>query len=273
VSLYRRVDTSTGLPPIGTIWESPTCDFKSHGDPTRFTEMAKDIAAFANATGGVLLVKAVESQGRLQRYLPMTVGEADGLRTAYDTAAKDHCRPSPSIHSETVAHEAGVVLAINVEPFPANPVGVRATPQQQHPQDRFGACFMFPIRVTTGTEYLTPDRLGELMLPKVRTAAILLDRLTAIERSGVQVMWSQPTSGYGTAEVDLIGVNPLALTFEVSVRVHLNTPQTVHIPLDAFKVVDDDYSGVQNRKRIHIDGSLHRVGKQERWQWTPTYRA
>lgn len=103
--LYRRVMTEADLPPVGTSWESSACDFKSDCDSTRFTEMAKDMAAFANATGGVIIIKAAEARTRLLRYIPMDRQEADSIRAAYECAAKDHCVPSLQVRPATVTHE------------------------------------------------------------------------------------------------------------------------------------------------------------------------
>lgn len=234
MTLYRRINTTADLPPLGSSWESPTCDFKSHADPTRFTEMAKDVAAFANGTGGVILIKAAERQGRLQRYLPMEPNEADAIRSAFQRAAKDHCNPSPSIRPESLPYENGVLVAVNVDAYAGQPVGVKATPQQQHPDDKFGPCFMFPIRVTDGTKFLSPDGLATLMLPEIRKAAILLDALSPDERSGMMVVWSVGPTGTAETTVDLGEVDLIGLTFELLFKVGLSTC-SVRVPLDAFR--------------------------------------
>ena len=270
MSLYRRVSGPTDLPPAGTSWESPTCDFKSHADPTRFTEMAKDMAAFANGTGGVILIKAAESQGRLQRYLPMGSSEADAIRSAFQRAAKDHCNPSPSIGPESFPHEGGMIVAVNVDAYVGQPVGVKVAPQKQHPDDKFGPCFMFPVRVTDGTKFLSPESLGTLMLPEIRKAAILLDSLTPGQRSGMKVVWRTGPVGQAHVMADLASVDVVGLTFELIIGSASN-PCSVRLPLDAFRVLDDDYSQSTPRKRLHINGSIEPAGPGKRLQWSPSY--
>ena len=269
MSLYRRVNGPADLPSVGTSWESPTCDFKSHVDPTRFTEMAKDIAAFANGTGGVIVIKAVESQGRLQRYLPMESSEADAIRAGFQRAAKDHCNPPPSIRPESFPHEGGTILAVNVDGYPGQPVGVKVAPQKQHPDDRFGPCFMFPIRVTDGTKYLSPENLGTLMLPEIRKAAILLDSLTSEQRSGMRILWPTGAMGHAQATADLGSIDVLGLSFELAFAG--TSPCSIRVPLDAFRVLDDDYSQGSPRKRLHISGYIQAAGPGKPLQWSPSY--
>lgn len=266
MSLYRRVIGSADLPPVGTSWESPSCDFKSHVDPTRFTEMAKDMAAFANGTGGVIVIKAAESHGRLQKYLPMGSSEADAIRSAFQRAAKDHCNPSLSIRPESIPYENGMIVAVNVDAYAAQPVGVKVAGQKQHPDDKFGPCFMFPIRVTDGTNFLLPENLGTLMLPEIRKAAILLDLLTPDQRSGMKIVWRTGPVGQAHAIADLGAIDPVGLTFELVMN---NT--SVQLPLEAFRVLDDDRSQGTPRKRLHIHGSIEPAGPGKPMQWSPTY--
>lgn len=61
-----------------TSRESGTFDFKEAPDPPHARELAKDVAAFANALGAVIIVGTVEDKkhGTLGRYRPSARVEA-----------------------------------------------------------------------------------------------------------------------------------------------------------------------------------------------------
>ncbi len=69
MALYHPVATLADLP-IDTGRETGTYDFKQTVDPKNKRELAKDVAAFANATGGAGAVGAIEDteKGTLQEY-------------------------------------------------------------------------------------------------------------------------------------------------------------------------------------------------------------
>ena len=76
VALFRPVATTADLPALSAGRESGTYDFKGSVDLAKKRELAKDVAAFANATGGVILIGAEEDKdaGTLRRYAPMDEG-------------------------------------------------------------------------------------------------------------------------------------------------------------------------------------------------------
>jgi len=99
VALFRPVLKTADLPEIGTARETGTYDFKGSADPTDPRELAKDVAAFANAFGGVVLVGAVEDEQThtLKEYSPLPRAVADKLTTAYELAVRDRCDPPPLV--------------------------------------------------------------------------------------------------------------------------------------------------------------------------------
>jgi hypothetical protein len=176
--MLRPVRTESDLPRAGTAYETSGIDFKREVNPNGKTEMAKDVAAFANAMGGVVLVGACEDRGVLKEYVPLMQERAALVRNAYDEAVRDLCIPKPLVDCVQVPLGRGFVVAINVWPFPAQPVGV---------VDSKGASrsYCFPCRTGTHTIYLTPDQLPMLMLPEVRRVAILLSSIPIGERENV----------------------------------------------------------------------------------------
>ena len=71
--MFTPISVTTDLPPISSSRESDVIDFKGRYSGRDRTEMAKDVAAFANAFGGVILVGAYEDTktGTLTFYKPM----------------------------------------------------------------------------------------------------------------------------------------------------------------------------------------------------------
>ncbi|HEY6476697.1 MAG TPA: ATP-binding protein [Polyangia bacterium] len=123
MALFKPVVTSADLPLEGTSRESGTYDFKRTVDPAKKRELAKDVAAFANAMGGVVLVGADEDRdtGTLREYAPMPEAFAESVKAAYDRAITEFCRPQPIIDAVRVKAPppaSGYVVAINVNPTP-----------------------------------------------------------------------------------------------------------------------------------------------------------
>jgi hypothetical protein len=96
-----------------------------------FGEMAKDVAAFANAAGGVIVVGVDHQNGAAQRY-PLSLAEANELVELYSQAVRDRCSPRPLIEpcAIDIGPEPGkppderFVVAVNLWPYPDQPVGV-----------------------------------------------------------------------------------------------------------------------------------------------------
>jgi predicted HTH transcriptional regulator len=80
---YSRIGTANDLPPAGPLnnrsREKSDLDFKTFVEQAKSWENAKDVAAFANALGGVLLIGADDSTGLLdpnQAILQQSFGHA-----------------------------------------------------------------------------------------------------------------------------------------------------------------------------------------------------
>lgn len=170
------ITNAAELPPIG-IHEAVDLDFKatvSTAAGYRF-ELAKDVAALANALGGSLLVGAHEKPaGRLDSYgLPATA-DPDAIVAAYEQSVRDRCRPAPLFSSERIDQYGKIVIAVNVEPTVTQPTAVRVTKDAISDEKYSGEAWCFPIRVGTQTAYLSPEVLPMYMLPNVRRTWLLL---------------------------------------------------------------------------------------------------
>jgi hypothetical protein len=232
--LFKPILRPDDLPPIGAAREALAVDFKrDRYDFGKRFEMAKDAAAFANATGGVVLVGADEDQGRklLVAYNPIadeTV--AADQREAISKAIRDRCAPAPLIDPQIITHPAGgYIVAINVWPFPAQAVGVRVSGDKKA-EGYGGDAYVFPIRIGIDTQFLRPEQLPMLMVPALRTTAILLDAL----RPG-DLVWVVDERGMipGGDVIRFVSADAQACCFTVKITER----GEVTIPLDAVRSV------------------------------------
>ena len=115
--MARVILSHEDLPLIASSWETKNVDFKGsvpNVDGDAAFELAKDVAAFANAAGGSLLHCAHEDKKRraLGRYEPVTQAETAGIVRAYDFAIRDRCFPGISWSDARIALDRGFVVAI-----------------------------------------------------------------------------------------------------------------------------------------------------------------
>jgi hypothetical protein len=227
VAIFRPATRPTDLPDVGTARETGAYDFKGSADPTNQRELAKDVAAFANALGGVVLVGAVEdtSTRTLKEYKPMKRPFAEMLTTAYEQAVRDRCEPQPIFDAAAIelppSLGIGFVVAVAVRPIALGPVGVR--------YDKPGDAFTFPLRTATHTHYMPPTELAMLMIPEIRRVAILIDQIPADERDGV---WLYSYNRVSTAmrEVRVVDVDPSSTSLNIALPVA--GAETSAVPLD-----------------------------------------
>jgi len=171
------IDRASQLPAIGVAYENPKFDMKAA--PNRLPlECAKDIAAFANASGGYILVGAHENgkTGELLRYSPLNDNDALATKDAYEKANQDICSPVPVIDARVVPITNGNVVVVTVWPFPGQVVGLNVLSDPiKHGKALPAWCF--PIRQGTQTGYLRPENTAMLMTPRLRVTSISLSRI------------------------------------------------------------------------------------------------
>lgn len=218
------------LPAEGSPVERNRLDCKARyddGDKRRF-EMAKDVAAFANANGGTLLIGSVESGGILAKHVGLTTADATQTRRDIEEAVRDLVRPTPVIDfPEPVEIEAGkVVLIVEVRPFPGQAVGVHVGgTKEEHP-------WQFPVRVGTQTVWYSPEQLVLLMDVAYRRKAQMLSQAKG-EAGSVHGL------GGFIMKADVVEVNETENWFTVSVN---QVKKPVVVPIDAVATVWKDTS-------------------------------
>ena len=155
-------------------------DFKKELPPPPFAfELAKDVAMFANANGGVILVGAQEdmANARLGKYFPMTEPAARAARDEYEKAIAARCTPKPLYDAVILEQDTGFVVAVNVWPFPGQFVAVRTSADAVDGYK--GPAFVFSVRLGTNCQYLTPEQTAMFTVPELRRVLILLNAIPA----------------------------------------------------------------------------------------------
>lgn len=196
--MFTPVLTRSDLPAALVSNETLQLDFKRTARETISYESAKDVAAFANNLGGTILVGAAEdrSNRRLGKYEPLDERTAAEIATVYESAVRDLCYPNPvvdvrRIEAPVTAGSPGFVVAVNVWPFPAQPVGVAAgsaTSRGSHSR------FSFPWRSGEGTIFLTPDQLP-MFTADVRRLVVLLSSIPVEKRASLTLLYFATDTG------------------------------------------------------------------------------
>ncbi len=262
MAYFAPITDRDALPPVGAHAETYALDIKRtsrnrHGSFVPF-ELAKDVAAFANATGGVLLIGADEdlTSATLREYVGLG-SEQDRLEhaKAYEAAVQDRCSPVPLINPVSVSDSSGkFVLAVNVWPFPSQAVGVKVDGSKS---DGYGGpSFVFPLRTGRVTAYIRPEQLAMLMDPATRRIAALLESIPPHKRLAVSVISTREGVQVSEHTFEIVRVDAQSNVLQVR-----GTPgedqRSVRVPLDriitAWQQDDDAWA-------IAVAGTLSESG-------------
>jgi hypothetical protein len=213
---YRPVHKSEELPALGAKREDFNYEFKSTVADAFQAELAKDVAAFANAAGGTILVGASEdkSTNSLQGWVKLSSTEASDARTAFNEAVTRRCSPVPVIDPQIIERAPGeFVVAVNVPPYSTLPIGVRVTTDQAKEGKAWDSWIIW-VRVGTEAMPFRPEQIAMLMIPEVRHAMTLLDSIPKGKQTGICAFFRMPQMEPESARtkrsyLDLEGVRPL----------------------------------------------------------------
>lgn len=249
------MEQSRVLPPIGTR-ESETCEFKARLEDDDF-EIAKDIAAFANALGGAIFIGIVGGD-RFVRPQPMSGDEIAAAQRAIETAIRDRCRPAPDFRFVEVDSAPGKVLIVDVSPFPGQLVGVRLKKgeaqcgvSKKQPED----LFFYPRRSGTHIKGLLPEQIPMLVDAKLRRIVIHLERAVGAKAVLFSTKYLR-TSGKWLQPVYVRNVDLLSNALVVDMPKDGDV-RVVSIPLDAVETV----TRAGETWHIYIAGKLSSVSE------------
>jgi predicted HTH transcriptional regulator len=174
--MWTPIAAEAQVPAVGTR-ETQWLDFKARAEPDDF-EAAKDVAAFANGGGGTLLI-GVAGGDSVQKIIGISEPEARDTQQLYELAIRDRCRPAPVVSFEVLRVPSGIVLAVNVHPFPGQIVGVKlkkgeakcgAKPTE--PED----LFYLPLRVGVHTRGIMPEQVPMFTDARIRRISAVLEQ-------------------------------------------------------------------------------------------------
>jgi hypothetical protein len=182
---YQRIERCEDLPPAGPLnarsRERDDLDFKTFVDKRTMYEHAKDVAAFANFLGGVLLIGADNKTNPTVLAYPGVVGQtvAD-VATIYEKAGA-MCSPPQNVNAVPMKDPSGTdIVAVNVDPSVHQLV---ASPGGQ----KEGHLWRFPIRRGSQTTDIVPEDLPMYMNQPVRRAYLMLASIPVRQREQVKV--------------------------------------------------------------------------------------
>jgi hypothetical protein len=226
---YKKVYSWNDLPKKSPkdIAETLTLDFKGHHkkDPA---EQAKDMAAFANAQGGVILIGVAETADNYERTL-LPLPQAKLVAKHYEDAARDLLAPRPLVDPVVVEFPGDAekaLVAVNVDPFPGQLIGALVPSTD---------AWRFPVRVATRhTKYIDPEKAMIYADPRTRKAAILLAQIPLDTTVKIQVRVLLGSEGRGRVTSDVLEGRLLALGERESnvARFSARDGQTL-LPIDA----------------------------------------
>ncbi len=187
--------------------EGHVLDFKSWhvGKSYSALEVAKDVAAFANASGGVLIYGADPDGLKLKQYRGPPQADAELWVKRVDEIVQQRCAPPPIIEPRAMSDPEGKswVVVVNAHPSTGQAVGVRVLakddewldPETGKParQVKGEDAFLFPMRAGEGTRWLNPEQIAMLMIPKLRRA---IAQLREIGRKTAFVRFDEGTANH-----------------------------------------------------------------------------
>lgn len=230
--MWKPIDCKEDLPIIRTR-ETANLDFKSQlGDDF---DIAKDVAAFANASGGTLLIGGAGGD-QLDHWLPVTEQEVQKMMSYSDVAVRDRCRPAPIFSLEKIPIDSGFVLSINVWPFPGQPVGVlikKGETKCGKREREVDNLYLLPIRVGTHTRAICPEQIAMFMDARARRIAMCLEEAINTESLFIATKYRSENANWYTRGT-VISVDILRSTVMVKVPFSKES-HVIPVPLDAFE--------------------------------------
>ncbi|GAA4026975.1 hypothetical protein GCM10022232_85860 [Streptomyces plumbiresistens] len=190
--------------------EAEDLDYKQQhytADPKSREELAKDIAAFANHLGGVIVIGMAEQHGVPFRAFDVDLGDHHlrdlQQRIASTTAPPVRWEP---LRKENPANPGHGLLLLTIPPSPQAPHAITAAPTKPS-----ATALRYPRRAGTKTEWLTETNVASAYHQRFTAAADRRQRMRDIEQTLV------------TAERDRLGPHLLvSLVPDVPGRMRIN---------------------------------------------------
>jgi hypothetical protein len=263
LSINRRVATADDVRALASEPESETLDYKEVADEDEWWELAKDIAAFANHLGGVLLVGAKEQPDGLPKLHGLPPAKVAKLKHAYEMAARDKCRPAALVTCEVIPWDGGrKMLAVNVSAYTGGLVGAQFYALSKAKKPEPANAWQFPMRVAKHNPPLPLEQAIMHMSILARRVAILLASIP--DRSKVAIAWhrpDQPRHPWPAFKATLTGVS-----VERNVASFTLDGEAIIVPLDDIDAV---WEGDGGRWSVRVSGFFDSSNGKQTYQSRP----
>lgn len=195
-TINRRIESAADVAALATEPEGETIDYKGTANDKEWWELAKDVAAFANHLGGVVLLGAYERADGLPELRGLPPAEVAALSLAYELVARDRCRPSPVVTCSRIPWDGGnEMLAVNVQAY-LGLVGAQFYASRKDGRDPTAPlvvsaanAWQFPMRVGKHNPPLPLEQATMHMSTHARRIVILLSTIADPRR--VKLVWQR----------------------------------------------------------------------------------
>jgi hypothetical protein len=265
---YQRIERTEDLPPPGAlnarVREKQDLDFKTFVDEREMWEHAKDIAAFANALGGVILVGADNTTNPTVLTYPGVAGQtvADIMRIYEKAGAM--CSPAQNVDVVPIKEPGGAdLVAVNVDPSVDQVV---ASPGGRKGTGILGHLWRFPIRRGSQTDDVTPEDLAMFMNRQVRRAHLMLASIPPEQRTKATFYSPDVVNGVTVAHQTDLGIKdvPRGRNFLVVSRGNL----TCRIPLAD---VTDVWEESEGSWAVKVSGKFRECNDPHHFLYQPCF--
>lgn len=225
--MWKPIRRRENIPRIDDS-ETLYLDFKAKPTDSPF-EIGKDVAAFANASGGTLLVGAVASGKKLLKFQPLD--DASSTVVTYENAINARCRPRPAVTWELVSFDnaGSQVLAVNIEPFLGQLVGVHIPKNEQKGMKPIEGLYHYPLRVNDHTQAILPENLAMHIDARNRRIAIILEPLVGT-RAVLQSVYKNKSINNGPL-FNLATIKKVSIS-DNTVELATKKSNAYHLPID-----------------------------------------
>lgn len=232
--LYRPIknqDDFKSLIHIGETPESIHWDYKQQFNDEKKSDIAVDLAAFANTLGGSLLIGVSEKNidGRKVANTLFNIDDFERIKKSVYTSILDLISPHIEVQVVPIKMDNVLIVAINVEPS-VNLVSVS--------QEKNGPYYCFPYRTDFGNRFMAFDEVERRMVDN-KTRAMYLKLKKYLPSGGKVVLYPFPKGNY-KSEWSVEWING----FEDEIRLLQNRLRSIVIPISFIDEVWKGQEGV-----------------------------
>ena len=189
--LYRPINSREdfeSLIQIGKTSESIHWDYKQQFNDEKKSDVAVDLAAFANTLGGTLLIGVSEKNidGRKVANNFFNIDDFERIKKSVYTSILDLISPHIDVQVVPIKIDDVLIVAINVEPS-VNLVSVS--------QEKNGPYYCFPYRTGFGNRFMAFDEVEKRMMDN-KSRAIYLKLKKHIPSKGKVTIYPFPIGNY-----------------------------------------------------------------------------